>query len=98
MCLCYSCHCMNSFEKVLRFCATALIYFIPLVPLIVFSGTFFPYITGKNFTFRILVEIVTALWLILLLLRPSEYKPKKSFILYALGMFILAAGISTLVS
>jgi len=89
---------MNSFEKVLRFCATALIYFIPLVPLIVFSGTFFPYITGKNFTFRILVEIVTALWLILLLLRPSEYKPKKSFILYALGMFILAAGISTLVS
>ncbi|KKT80825.1 MAG: hypothetical protein UW78_C0024G0010, partial [Candidatus Azambacteria bacterium GW2011_GWA1_44_9] len=37
---------------------------VPFTPLVVASTMFFPFITGKNFMFRILVITVTALWLV----------------------------------
>ncbi|MDQ5893629.1 MAG: hypothetical protein QG640_641 [Patescibacteria group bacterium] len=40
---------------------------IAFIPLYIANPLFFPFITGKAFAFRILVEIVFALWLILLL-------------------------------
>ncbi len=40
---------------------------IPFIPLHVSNSLFFPFITGKAFDFRIIVEIVFALWLILIL-------------------------------
>jgi tetratricopeptide (TPR) repeat protein len=40
---------------------------VAFIPLIGENGLFFPFITAKAFTFRILVEIVFALWLILVL-------------------------------
>ncbi len=40
---------------------------IPFIPLVVANSLFFPFITGKAFVFRIIVEIVFALWLILIL-------------------------------
>ena len=46
------------------------------------NAMLFPYITGKNFAFRIVVEIAAAAWLLLMIIN-KEYRPKKSFILYA---------------
>ncbi|HEY4503962.1 MAG TPA: tetratricopeptide repeat protein [Candidatus Paceibacterota bacterium] len=40
---------------------------IPFTPLYIANPLFFPFITGKAFAFRILVEIAFALWLVLLL-------------------------------
>lgn len=47
----------------------------------------FPYITGKNFAFRIVIEIAAAAWLLLMVLN-KEYRPKKSVILYAYSAFV----------
>ena len=49
------------------------------LPMVVSSSLFFPFITGKNFGFRIIVEIVLALWLILALRDPA-YRPKKTLL------------------
>ena len=43
------------------------IFLIPAVVLIISNSLFFPFITGKNFTFRIIVEIIFAAWIILAL-------------------------------
>lgn len=65
---------------------------MPVIPLIITNSLFFPFITGKNFAFRIIVEIIFAAWLILAL-RDAKYMPKRSFILWALLAFL---GILTL--
>jgi O-antigen ligase/Flp pilus assembly protein TadD len=56
------------------------IFAVPFIPLIIANSMFFPFITGKNFTFRIIVEIVFAAWVILALYEP-RYRPKFSCIL-----------------
>lgn len=63
------------------------IFIIPFIPLYVANGMFFPFITGKNFAFRIIVEVILALWAILIL-RDKEYAPGKSMILYTIGAFL----------
>lgn len=50
------------------------------IPLLVTDAMFFPYITGKNFAFRIIVEVVFAAWVLLALLHPA-YRPRYSWIL-----------------
>lgn len=66
---------------------------IPFIPFVVLSNsTFFPYIVGKNFGFRIIVEIMLALYLILAIVDPV-YRPKKSHLTMAIGIFV---GIITL--
>jgi len=56
---------MKSLESALRFVAIGAVFLIPVVPLIVANSLFFPFITGKNFAFRILVEVMAAAWLAL---------------------------------
>jgi O-antigen ligase/tetratricopeptide (TPR) repeat protein len=58
---------------------------------------FFPYITGKNFAFRLLVEILFALYIILALREP-KYRPTSSNILWALGGFVVWIAIATIFS
>lgn len=57
------------------------------VPLVVSDGMFFPFITGKNFTFRILVEITLAAW-VLLALYDLQYRPRFSWLLPAAGSLL----------
>jgi O-antigen ligase/Tfp pilus assembly protein PilF len=66
---------------------------IPFIPFIVLSSsTFFPFIVGKNFAFRVIVEMMLAAYVVLAFIDPA-YRPKKSYLLGALGGFI---GIITL--
>ncbi len=48
---------------------------------------FFPFITGKNFLFRIIVEAMLGLWVLLMFIDAS-YRPKFSWILAAAGTFL----------
>ncbi|MBI2024418.1 O-antigen ligase family protein [Candidatus Giovannonibacteria bacterium] len=59
---------------------------ILFVPLVISDSMFFPFITSKNFAFRILVEILFTLWIVLAL-RDRSYIPKRSLIL----LFVAAA-------
>lgn len=60
------------------------LFAVPFIPLIVTDSMFFPFITGKNFTFRILVEIAFAAWAVLALL-DVKYRPRFSWTLVGLS-------------
>ena len=77
----------------LRYIVLAGLFAIPFVPLIVSSSLFFPFITGKAFIFRILVEIIFAVWLVLAI-RDKSYRPKFSWILGALFAFLVVMGLA----
>lgn len=62
-------------------------------PTVVATPLFFPFITGKNFAFRILVEIVFTLWLILAL-RDPKIRPRASLLFFALTAFVAVIGIA----
>lgn len=70
------------------------IFAIPFVVLLVAQSLYFPFITGKGFVFRILVEICFALWVVLALYSP-EYRPKKSLALWLGLAFVVSVGVST---
>lgn len=66
---------------------------VPFIPFIVLGQTtFFPFIVGKNFAFRVVVEIMFSAWLVLAYIDPA-YRPKKNWLLGALVAFL---GIITL--
>lgn len=79
---------MNSF---LRWGVTIGLLAILFLPTVVSSTLFFPFITGKNFAFRIIVEIVLVLWLALALREPA-YRPKKTLLIgLVTGLLIVLA-------
>ncbi len=65
------------------------IFALLLIPFLVFNSMFFPFITGKNFVFRIIVEIIFCLWIILIS-RDKSFLPKRSTLFYAFTAFIVA--------
>ena len=77
----------------LRYIILAGLFAIPFVPLIVSSSLFFPFITGKAFVFRILVEIIFGCFLILAV-RDESYRPKFSWIFVALLGFLVVLGVA----
>ncbi len=62
-------------------------------PFIMHSGLFFPYITGKAYFFRIVVEIIFFLWLILAVFEP-KYRPQKNILLYSATLFVISIFVS----
>ena len=75
--------------KILRNTSLGLIFLIPFIPLYVSNSLFFPFITGKAFAFRIIIEIAFALWL-LLILRDKKYAPKFSWLSLGVTVFAVA--------
>ncbi len=55
------------------------LFAIPFVPFVVTSSLFFPFITGKAFVFRLIVEIIFACY-VALAIRDKSYRPKFSWI------------------
>src|SRR3989344_6478187 len=61
---------------------------VPFIPFIVLgNSTFFPFIVGKNFAFRVIVEIMLSAWVVLMAIDPA-YRPRKSYLLGALVAFL----------
>ena len=72
-------------RQIARWIALVALFLIPLTPLLVANTYFFPFITGKAFFFRILVEILVSAWVVLALL-DKEYRPRLSWV----GMAVIA--------
>jgi O-antigen ligase len=72
-------------KQIIRWIALGALFLIPFMPLVVASSFFFPFISGKAFYFRILVDIVVCAWVALALL-DKEYRPRIS----AVGIAVLA--------
>lgn len=84
-------------NKILRWSVIGGLYLIPFIPLIVADQSYFPFITGKNFAFRSLIEILFALWIILAL-RDKTYRPKFSSISWAVVALLVVSTLATIFS
>lgn len=71
------------------------IAFLLYIPFIVSSDLFFPFITGKAYTFRIITEIIFGLYVILALISP-KYRPKVGMIQCAFVLFLISIFFSDL--
>ncbi|MEI6378426.1 MAG: O-antigen ligase family protein [Candidatus Falkowbacteria bacterium] len=56
---------------------------------LIFSGWYFPYITGKQIYFNIVVELLMIFWVAMIVKFP-ETRPKKSWISFGIGAYVLA--------
>lgn len=62
------------------------IFSVPFIIFIVAGSLYFPFITGKGFTFRILIDILFGLYIILTFLDP-QYRPRLSWITKSILIF-----------
>lgn len=76
-----------SIQNALRYVIYGALFIIPFIPLYVANSLFFPFITGKGFAFRILVEIAFFAWM-LLALANREYRPRFSWVMVAYTAFV----------
>ncbi len=72
-----------------------IIFLIPFLPLYVSPSMMFAYITGKNFAFRISVELATVLWLGLIVSN-KEYRPRSSTMFLLILTFTFIVGLADL--
>ena len=83
----------TNIQNVVKYAILAGLWAILIIPFIVVNGMFFPYITGKNFIFRIIIEIIFALWIYLACV-DIKYRPRFSWVSGAVGLFVLIMGIA----
>ena len=86
---------MNSknLEQFLKSVLTIGVFTVPFIVFIVFNNTFFPFIVGKSFAFRVIIEILFGGWIVLVYLN-EEYRPKISFIFIAVALLVAVVGIA----
>lgn len=90
---------MKTLENALRYFIIGGLFALPFIIFIVADGVrfpynlFFPFITGKNLTFRLIVELITGAWLALALVR-AEYRPRRSWLLLAFTVFLVVMAIA----
>ena len=70
-------------------------FLVLFIPFIVSNDMFFPFITGKNFTFRVIAEIMFFSWLILAFRNPV-YRPTFSWIAASVTAFIAVIALANL--
>lgn len=86
----------NSFEKFLVYATKSGIFIILFLPLLITDSLYFPYITGKNFVFRIITEIIFIFYLVLIF-KNKNYRPKFSYLSALIFLFVIANLISTII-
>lgn len=88
---------MESAVHTLRKIIIGGVFMTPFVVLLFLDQFYFPFITSKAFTFRIIIEILLLLWLILLIYEP-RYRPRFSWLLAIIASFLLVIGLSNLLA
>ncbi len=68
-----------------------------LTPFFVTGSFLFPFIVGKAYFFRAIVEIIFVAW-IYLAINEAAYRPRKSSLLIVFSLFVLALAVSTILS
>lgn len=75
-------------KQAARWTAIIALFVIPFLPLYIAGELYFPFITGKNFIFRIAVEVALAAY-VLLAIVDRRYRPKFSWILVVFAGFVV---------
>ena len=78
-------------KSIARWTALVPLFIIPFIPLYIADGMYFPFITGKAFAFRLLVEVALAGY-VLLALMDVRYRPKFSWTLVLYGALTIWIG------
>lgn len=68
-----------------------------LTPFFVTGSFLFPFIVGKAYFFRTIVEIIFVAWIFLAVNDP-QYRPKKSLLMILFSLFVVAIAVSTTLS
>ena len=84
-------------NRVLNYIIVAGLFLLLLTPLIVSRDLFFPFITGKAFFFRLIIEVLLGLWLFLVWREPA-YRPRKSWLTMAILALVLVSTLATIFS
>lgn len=74
-------------KDILRYVTLTGVFIIPFIPFIISSSMFFPFIAGKGFAFRILVEIIFGVYVALAVMEPN-YRPKLNWITKSILAFV----------
>lgn len=74
-------------QKVALWAVLVPLFLIPFLALYVENDLYFPFITGKNFAFRVLVEIALAGWIVLAL-ADRRYRPRFSWVLVSFALLV----------
>ncbi|TAL48881.1 tetratricopeptide repeat protein [Patescibacteria group bacterium] len=82
-------------EKYLKRVIYAGLFTVPFIPFLVTGPLLFPFITGKAFAFRIIVEVIFVVWLTLAL-RDGSFRPKRSWLIAAFALFVVVVGLADL--
>lgn len=85
---------MSQTEKTLSWILKGGLLATPFLVFIVTRPLYFPFITGKNFAFRILIELLAVVWVYAALRFPS-FRPRSSAIGWSVAAFIAVMGIAT---
>ena len=80
----------SDIERLLLWAVRLGLMAVLIVPLVVTTSTYFPYVVGKAIYARVIIEITFALWLILVLYF-SGYRPSRSWILIAFGAWVIVS-------
>lgn len=78
----------STFERVLITAIKIGVWVILFLPLYISSSLLFPFITGKNFAFRIITEVIFTLYLGAAIMWP-QYRPRLTPLFKAVTVFIL---------
>jgi hypothetical protein len=79
---------MINTKNILNYIVLAGLFVTPFIAFIVPQGMFFPFISGKGFAFRILVEILFGVY-VFLAFSYKEYRPKFSWLTKSILAFTL---------
>lgn len=82
-------------KNALAYSIFAGLFGVLILPFIVIDSMFFPLITSKVFVFRIGVEILLGLWLILII-KNKEYRPRLSLLMSSVAIFTLVLFIANI--
>lgn len=85
----------SDIERLLLWAVRLGLMAVLVVPLVVTTSTYFPYVVGKAIYARVIIEITFAFWLILVLYF-SAHRPSRSWILIAVGAWLVVSLIAGL--
>lgn len=88
---------MSPTEKTLSYILKGGLLLTPFLVLVVTRPLYFPFITGKNFIFRMLVEILAAVWVVAAV-RFKNLRPRLSPLLWTVTAFVAIMGLATIFS
>ncbi len=86
---------MKPFDKALLYAVRYGLFAVFALPFVVWLNHLYPWVTGKVFSFEILVEVLFPVY-VLLALRRREFRPSKNPFLYALLAYFAVATLAML--